>query len=465
MLATITKQPETDKIIVMKERTLIKNISIVNEGQISVSDLLIDQGVIQKIGQHLNDLKAKVIDGTGKYLFPGIIDGQVHFREPGFTHKGDLHSESKAAVSGGITSFIDMPNTSPNVLTVEILEEKYKIASKKSLANFGFFLGVNGDNLDEVIKLDTSKLLGVSDDGLYFTKKGNLLADNPETMEKLFANCKSIIAIHSEKEQIVEENENSYRKKYGENVPIEFHPIIRSEKACYEATKRAIDIANKHKARLHILHLTTEAETHLFRNDVPLQEKNITTEVSVHHLWFSDTDYKRLGTLIKWNPAIKTEKDKKGLLKALLDDRIDLVTTDHAPHTIEEKQKPYFQSMSGAPIVEHSLNIMLEFYKQDLISLEKITEKMCHNPATLYRIEKRGFIREGYFADLTIVDLNTSWTVSKENILSKCGWSPLEGTTFQTKVTHTFVNGNLVYNNGEFNESKKGMPLKVENGK
>lgn len=465
MLATITKQPETDKIIAMKERTLIKNISIVNEGQISVSDLLIDQGVIQKIGQDLNDLKAKVIDGTGKYLFPGIIDGQVHFREPGFTHKGDLHSESKAAVSGGITSFIDMPNTSPNVLTVEILEEKYKIASKKSLANFGFFLGVNGDNLDEVIKLDTSKLLGVSDDGLYFTKKGNLLADNPETMEKLFANCKSIIAIHSEKEQIVEENENSYRKKYGENVPIEFHPIIRSEKACYEATKRAIDIANKHKARLHILHLTTEAETHLFRNDVPLQEKNITTEVSVHHLWFSDTDYKRLGTLIKWNPAIKTEKDKKGLLKALLDDRIDLVTTDHAPHTIEEKQKPYFQSMSGAPIVEHSLNIMLEFYKQDLISLEKITEKMCHNPAILYRIEKRGFIREGYFADLTIVDLNTSWTVSKENILSKCGWSPLEGTTFQTKVTHTFVNGNLVYNNGEFNESKKGMPLKVENGK
>ncbi len=443
----------------MKERTIIKNISIVNEGQIILTNLLIEDGVIRKIGEFDEVSVTNSIDGTGKYLFPGIIDGQVHFREPGLTHKGDIFTESKAAIAGGITSFIDMPNTFPNVLTIEILNEKYQIASEKSLANFGFFLGVNGDNLDEVIKLDTSKLLGVSDDGLYFTKKGNLLADNPETMEKLFANCKSIIAIHSEKEQIVEENEQAYRGKYGENVPIEFHPIIRSERACYEATKRAIEIANKHKARLHILHLTTEAETHLFRNDIPLEEKNITTEVSVHHLWFSDKDYERLGTLIKWNPAIKTEKDKKGLLKALLDDRIDIVTTDHAPHTLYEKQKPYFQSMSGAPIIQHSLNIMLEFYKQGLISLEKIAEKMCHNPATLYGIEKRGFIREGYFADLTIVDLNSSWTVSKENILSKCAWSPLEGTLFQTKLTHTFVNGNLVYNNGQFNESLKGKAL------
>jgi len=443
----------------MTERTLIKNINIVNEGQIIVTDLLIDNGLIQKIGRHNDDQNAKVIDGTGKFLFPGIIDGQVHFRQPGLTHKGDLYTESKAAIAGGVTSFIDMPNTFPNVLTIDILNEKYQIASEKSLANFGFFLGVNGDNLDEVIKLDTSKLLGVSDDGLYFTKKGNLLVDNPATMEKLFANCKSIIAIHSEKEQIVEENEQLYREKYSGNVPIEFHPIIRSEKACYEATKRAIDIANKYKARLHILHLTTEAETHLFRNDIPLQEKNITTEVSAHHLWFSDKDYKHLGTLIKWNPAIKTEQDKNGLLKALLDDRIDTVTTDHAPHTLEEKQKPYFQSMSGAPMVQHSLNIMLEFYKQGLITLEKIAEKMCHNPATLYRIEKRGFIREGYFADLTIVDLKASWTVSKENILYKCAWSPLEGTTFQTKVTHTFVNGNLVYDNGHFNETKKGQAL------
>jgi dihydroorotase len=445
----------------MAMTTLIKNISIVNEGKITITDLLINNGIIQKIGEITESIDAQIIDGTGKFLFPGIIDGQVHFRDPGLTHKGDLYTESKAAVAGGVTSFIDMPNTVPNVLNMDILNEKYKIASEKSLANYGFFLGVNGDNIDEVIKLDTSKLLGVSDDGLYFTKKGNLLADNPETMEKLFANCKSIIAIHSEKEQIVEENENIYREKYGENVPFEFHPIIRSEQACFEATKRAIELANKHNAKLHILHLTTEAETHLFRNDIPLDQKNITTEVSVHHLWFSDKDYQRLGALIKWNPAIKTEKDKKGLLKALLDDRIDIVTTDHAPHTLEEKQKPYFQSMSGAPMVQHSLNVMLEFYKQGLISLEKIAEKMCHNVATLYRIDKRGFIREGYSADLTIVDLNSDWTVNKENILYKCGWSPLEGTTFQTRVTHTFVNGNLVYNNGEFNEEAKGQALAV----
>ncbi|MEO0066227.1 MAG: hypothetical protein RI983_1553 [Bacteroidota bacterium] len=443
----------------MTERTLIKNINIVNEGQIILGDLLIDNGVIKMIGQLTNITDSIIIDGTGKYLLPGIIDGQVHFREPGLTHKGDLYSESRAAVAGGVTSFIDMPNTFPNVLTLDILNEKYQIASEKSLANYGFFLGVNGDNLNYVINLDTSKLLGVSDDGLYFTKKGNLLADNPDTMEKLFANCKSIIAIHSEKEQVVEENEKIYREKYGDDIPIEFHPIIRSENACYEATKRAIDLANKHKARLHILHLTTEAETHLFRNDIPLEDKNITTEVSVHHLWFSDTDYRRLETLIKWNPAIKTEKDKKGLLKALLDDRIDIVTTDHAPHTLEEKQKPYFQAMSGAPIVQHSLNIMLELYKQGHISLEKIVEKMCHNPAKLYKIVNRGFIREGYFADLAIVDLNSIWTVSKDNILSKCGWSPLDGTTFQTKVTHTFINGNLVYNNGQFNEAQRGKAL------
>lgn len=447
----------------MIERTLIKNISIVNEGNTIVGDLLIDKGVIQNIGELDDDKKAIVIDGTGKYLFPGIIDGQVHFREPGLTHKGDLYTESKAAIAGGVTSFIDMPNTFPNVLTMDILNEKYQIASEKSLANFGFFLGVNGDNLNEVLELDTSKLLGISDDGLYFTKKGNLLADNPETMERLFANCKSIIAIHSEKEQIVEENEQLFREEYGENVPIKFHPIIRSEKACYEATKRAIAIANKHKARLHILHLTTEAETHLFRNDIALKKKNITTEVSVHHLWFCDRDYTRLGTLIKWNPAIKTANDKRGLLKALLDDRIDIVTTDHAPHTLEEKQKPYFQAMAGGPMVQHSLNIMLEFYKQGLITLEKITEKMCHNPATLYSIDRRGFIRKGYFADLTIIDLNVSWTVDKNNILSKCGWSPLEGTTFQTKVTHTFVNGNLVYDNGKFNETQRGRALKTLN--
>ncbi|GDX42093.1 dihydroorotase [Bacteroidota bacterium] len=443
----------------MARRTLIKNIQIVNEGTITCGDVLIEDSYILSIGQQIPADLATVIDGTGKYLIPGIIDGQVHFREPGLTHKADFTSESRAAVAGGITSFIDMPNTVPNVLNLTTLEEKNKLASAKSIANYGFFLGVNGDNLEEILKLDTSSLLAVSDDGLYFTKKGNLLADNPAILERLLANCKSIVAIHSEKEQLVEANESIYREKYGEDVPVEFHPLIRSEKACYEATKNAIAIANKYNARLHILHLTTEAETHLFRNDIPLEEKNITTEVSVHHLWFSDKDYARLGTLIKWNPAIKTEKDKIGLLQALVDDRIDIVTTDHAPHTLAEKQQSYFKAMSGAPIIQFSLNIMLEFYRRGLITLEKIIQKMSHNPAILYGIQNRGFIREGYYADLVIVDLNAAWTVTNECVLSKCAWTPLLGTTFHAKVTHTFVNGHLVYNNGQIDESIKGLPL------
>lgn len=443
----------------MTQPTIIKNSILVGADNLKAADVLIQDGIIKLIKKNISHPSAAIIDGTGKYLFPGIIDCQVHFREPGLTHKGDIYTESKTAVAGGVTSFIDMPNTKPNALTTDLLADKYRIASEKSLANFGFLLGVNAENIDEVIHTDTGSILGVTDDGLYFTKKGNLLADNPEIMEKLFANCKSLIAIHSEEEKVIEENEHLYREKYGENVPVKFHPLIRSEKACYEATKRAIDLANRHKARLHILHLSTESETHLFRNDIPLQEKNITTEVSVHHLWFSDKDYQRLGTLIKWNPAIKTERDKQGLLKALLDDRIDIITTDHAPHSLEEKQKPYFQSMSGAPMVQHSLNIMLEFYKREKITIQKIVEKMCHNPAILYRIKNRGFIREGYFADLVLVDLESSYTVSPKNIFYKCGWSPLEGTTFHSSINKTFVNGNLVYHNGKFDETHKGMSL------
>ena len=418
----------------MSKDTIIKNITLINEGQLRVADLLIKDQFIDKIGNVHPTENSLVIDGSGKYLFPGIIDGQVHFRDPGLTHKGDFYTESKAAIAGGVTSVIDMPNTVPNVLSVELLEQKHQIAAEKSLVNYSSFLGVNADNINTVIQTDTSNLIGVSDDGLYFTKKGNLLADNPAILEKLFANCQSIIAIHAEKEKLVEENEIIFREKYGEDVPIEFHPIIRSAQGCFEASK----------------------------DDIPLTQKRITTEVSVHHLWFSDVDYKRLGTLIKWNPAIKTEKDKDGLLKALLDDRIDIVTTDHAPHTLEEKQKPYFQAMSGAPIVQHSLNIMLEFYKQGKISLEKIAEKMCHNPAILYHIANRGFIREGYFADLTLVDSDKPWIVSQDNILYKCGWSPLLGTTFQTKVAQTFVNGGLVYDNGEFYESVKGQLLTLK---
>ncbi|SDG55970.1 dihydroorotase [Psychroflexus sediminis] len=443
----------------MNQDILIKNASIINEGRSVVGDVRISNGRIQKIGTLESEAADRVIDATGKVLLPGIIDAQVHFRDPGLTHKADLYTESKAAVAGGVTSFIDMPNTVPNTLSLERLQEKFDLAAGKSLANYSFFLGVNGDNIDEVLAMDTSQLIGVSDDGLYFTKKGNLLADSPEKMEKLFANCKSIIAIHSEKEEIVEANEEAFREKYGEDLPAKFHPLIRSERGCYEATERAIAIAEKHKARLHILHLTTEAETHLFRNDIPLQEKNITTEVSVHHLWFSDRDYERLGMRIKWNPAIKTEADRKGLLKSLLEDKIDLITTDHAPHTLEEKEQTYFKSMSGAPMVQHSLNCMLEFYKQGLISLEKLVEKMCHNPAILYDMTHRGYIREGYYADLVLVDLDSPWTVAKDNILYKCGWSPLEGTPFQTQVTHTFVNGNLIYDSGTFHEQAYGLPI------
>ncbi len=446
----------------MSQATLIQQVSLVNEGKIQVTDVLIQGERIQKIGSIPAQDEYQIVDGRGKYLLPGVIDGQVHFRDPGLTHKADLTSESKAAIAGGVTSFIEMPNTRPNTLTLELGADKYQLASTKSLANYGFLLGITADNLDEVIQWDTSKHLAITDDGLYFTGKGNILADQPAMLEKLFAAHKGLIAIHSEKEEIIEKNEEVYREKYGENVPIACHPLIRSEQACYEATERAIGLAEKHGARLHILHLSTAKETDLFRNDIPLEEKNITTEVSVHHLWFTDQDYERLGALIKWNPAIKTQKDKDGLLTALLDDRIDLITTDHAPHTLEEKQKPYFQSMSGAPLVQHSLNCLLEFYAQGKISLEKIVEKMCHNPAILYRIKERGYIREGYFADLTLVDLNSEWTVSKENILYKCGWSPLEGTTFHSKVLNTWVNGHLAYADGVFHEEVKGKALEVQ---
>ncbi len=446
----------------MSQATLIQQVSLVNEGKIQVTDVLIEGERIQKIGSISPLDQYRLVDGRGKYLFPGVIDGQVHFRDPGLTHKADLTSESKAAIAGGVTSFIEMPNTRPNTLKLELWADKYQLASTKSLANYGFLLGITADNLDEVIQWDTSKHLAITDDGLYFTGKGNILADQPAMLEKLFEAHKGLIAIHSEKEEIIEKNEELYREKYGENVPIAYHPLIRSEQACYEATERAIGLAEKHGARLHILHLSTAKETSLFRNDIPLKDKNITTEVSVHHLWFTDQDYERLGVLIKWNPAIKTQKDKDGLLAALLDDRIDLITTDHAPHTLEEKQKPYFQSMSGAPLVQHSLNCLLEFYHQGKISLEKIVEKMCHNPSILYRIKERGYIREGYFADLTLVDLNSEWTVSKENILYKCGWSPLEGTTFHSKVLNTWVNGHLAYEQGTFHEEVKGKGLEVQ---
>jgi dihydroorotase len=439
--------------------TLIRQARIVNEGQIQTADVLIGEGRFLRIGSIVPESHMQVIDAQGKYLLPGVIDGQVHFREPGLTHKADLHSESRAAVAGGVTSFIDMPNTRPNVLDLPSLEEKYRLAAEKSVANFGFLLGVNGDNIDQVLAMDTSALLALTDDGLYFTKQGELLADNPDTLERLLAGTDSIVAIHAEKEALIVANEALYRQQYGDDIPFRLHPVIRSAEGCYAASSEAIAIAEKHKARLHILHLSTGIETALFRNDIPLEEKRITTEVSVHHLWFCDADYERLGAAIKWNPAIKTAADREALWAALCDDRIDIITTDHAPHTWEEKSGNYFQAMSGAPLVQHALPCMLESHLNGRISLEKLVAKMCHNPAILYQIEGRGYIREGYYADACLVDLDSPWTVTPENILYKCGWSPLMGTRFRSRVISTFVNGRLVYNHGIFDDGVRGMRL------
>ncbi|MDQ3109137.1 MAG: dihydroorotase [Bacteroidota bacterium] len=438
---------------------LIKNATIINEGKTFVADVLIEDGIIKGIRNFPIASDYIVIDAEGKHLLPGIIDAQVHFREPGLIHKADIYTESKAAVAGGVTAFMEMPNTIPNALTIDILEEKYAIATKKSWCNYSFFLGISAGNEEEWKNINPETVCGITDDGLYFTEKGMMLCSNPQLMEKVFSEAEILIAIHSEDEDILEENKLHYQKIYGENIPFEYHPLIHSDEACFIATKKAIGLAEKFNTRLHILHLSTAKEAKLFRNDIPLSEKTITTEVCIHHLWFCDEDYKTHGAKIKWNPSIKTKTDREELWKALLDDRIDIITTDHAPHTIEEKGGTYFKCPSGAPMVQHSLIAMLEFYHQGKITLEKIAEKMCHNPALLYKIKNRGFIREGYCADLILIDLNSPFTVSKDNILYKCGWSPFEGQTFQSKITHTFVNGNIVYENGNFSRFPPGQRL------
>lgn len=445
------------------KKILIKNITIVSEGETNINDVLIHGEYIYQIGQIEENSSMEVIDGSNKILLPGIIDAQVHFREPGLTSKGNFYTESKAAIAGGITSFIDMPNTIPNTLTMEDLAKKQQLASENSLANYGFLIGVNEENIDLICQINHDNILGVSDDGLYFSKKKNLLVENPSILERLFAECNNIISIHAESELIIEKNEEHFKAIFGDNIPHKYHPKIRSESACLEASKLAIDLALKHNARLHILHLSTEAETHLFNSAIPVKDKKITTEASIHHLWFSEKDYESLGAKIKWNPAIKTCNDKIGLLKAINDDRIDIITTDHAPHLLEEKIQPYFKSASGGPMVQHSLQIMLELYKNGLISLEKIVEKMCHNVALIYKIEQRGFIKEGYFADLVIVDLQEKTTINKESLLYKCGWSPLEGATLHSKITHTFVNGYLVYKDGIFDQKIRSKQLKKKN--
>ena len=436
---------------------LIKNATIVNEGSSFVGDLLVENGIIKKIDSSITINSMTVIDASGKYLIPGLIDDQVHFREPGLTHKATIDSESRAAVAGGITTFIEMPNTVPQATNQQLLQDKFNIAEKTSFANYSFMFGGTNDNLEELLKTDPKTVAGIK---LFLgSSTGNMLVDNLEVLENIFSSTKLIISVHCEDEETIKKNTAEHKAQYGEHIPIELHPVIRSEEACYLSSSRAIELAKKTGARLHVFHVSTAKETTLFRNDIPLEEKQITSEVCVHHLWFSDQDYKEKGTHIKWNPAVKTAADRQGLWKALLDDRLDIIATDHAPHTLEEKSNSYLKAPSGGPLVQHALLALLEKVSEKVISIEKLVEKACHNPAIIFQIENRGFIREGYYADLVLIDLKAPQTVCKENILYKCGWSPFEGTTFSSSVTHTFVNGVLIYHEGVFNNEVKGKRI------
>ena len=442
-------------------KIVIKNAKIVNENQIFEGDILIENDFISKIAKDITGEADQIINANGQYLLPGVIDDQVHFREPGLTHKGCIESESKAAIAGGTTSFIDQPNTVPNAVTQELLEEKYKIGAEKSYANYSFSMGGTNDNLEEILKTNPRNVAAIK---LFLgSSTGNMLVDDPETLENIFSKTKMLICVHCEDEATIQANTQKYKAEYGDDIPVKFHHLIRSEEACYLSSSKAVELAEKTGARLHIYHLSTAKETALFRNDIPLKDKKITAEVCVHHLTFTNEDYETKGALIKWNPAVKTQKDKDGLWKALLEDRIDVIATDHAPHTLEEKDNVYTKCPSGAPLVQHSLNVMLENVKHGKISIERVVEKMCHNPAILFRVEKRGYIREGYKADLVMVDFDQSWTVEKDTILSQCGWSPLEGTTFNSKITHTFVNGHLAYQNGVFSDQRFGERLLFNN--
>ena len=436
---------------------LIKNATIVNEGSSFVGDLLVENGIIKKIDSSITTNSMTVIDASGKYLIPGLIDDQVHFREPGLTHKATIDSESRAAVAGGITTFIEMPNTVPQATNQQLLQDKFNIAEKTSYANYSFMFGGTNDNLEELLKTDPKTVAGIK---LFLgSSTGNMLVDNLEVLEKIFSSTKLIISVHCEDEETIKKNTADHKAQYGEHIPIELHPVIRSEEACYLSSSRAIALAKKTGARLHVFHLSTAKETALFRNDIPLEEKQITSEVCVHHLWFSDQDYKEKGTHIKWNPAVKTAADREGLWTALLDDRLDIIATDHAPHTLEEKSNSYLKAPSGGPLVQHALLALLEKVSEKVISIEKVVEKACHNPAIIFQIENRGFIKEGYYADLVLIDPKAPQTVCKENILYKCGWSPFEGTTFSSSVTHTFVNGVLMYHEGTFNDDVKGKRI------
>ncbi len=443
-------------------KKLIKNAQIVNEGIIFKGHLLIEGERIAKIFQANDDITSvennnEVIDIHNNYLMPGVIDDQCHFREPGLTHKATINTESRAAVAGGTTSFMEMPNTVPNTLTQKLLQDKYDIAEKTSFANYSFYMGASNDNIEEVLKTDPKTVCGVK--VFMGSSTGNMLVDNKETLEELFSKCKLLIAAHCEDETTIRNNMAAYKEKYGENVPIEYHPEIRSEEACYLSSSMAIELAKKHNTRFHLFHLSTAKEIGLLRNDIPLKEKRITAEACIHHMWFSDEDYETKGAFIKWNPAVKKASDRDAILNAVIDGTIDVIATDHAPHTIDEKLDTYFNAASGGPMVQHALVAMLEHYHNGKISLEKIVEKMSHAVADCFRIVDRGFIREGYYADLVVVDIDNPWTVEKENLLYKCGWSPMEGYAFKSKVMQTFVNGHLVYNMGDIDEDYRGKRM------
>lgn len=438
-------------------KVLLKNAKTVNEGTVKVQDILIHGEYIERLDSNITEANVKTIDCEENWVIPGVIDDQVHFREPGLTHKGTIATESSAAIAGGITSFMEQPNTNPQTTTIEKLEEKFQMAAASSYANYSFLFGGTNDNLEELKKVDPKSCSGIK---LFLgSSTGNMLVDDEQVIENIFKNTQMVISAHCEDETTIRNNLAIYKEKYGDDIPIKYHPIIRSEEACYLSSSRAIALAKKTGARLHVFHVSTGKETFLFDNTIPLKDKKITSEVCIHHLWFSDEDYQEKGTLIKWNPAVKTAKDRTALWEALLDDRFDVVATDHAPHTWDEKQNVYTKAPSGGPLVQHALPAMLQSYAEGKISIEKVVEKMCHNPSLLFDIEKRGYIKEGYFADLVEVAPNSKWQVKKANILYKCGWSPFEGVTFDHKVKRTFVNGFLAYENGKVNKQKAGRRL------
>jgi len=442
-------------------RILIKNAQIVNEGQVYKSDVLIENKYIKKINKSINEIADRTINAEGLHLLPGIIDDQVHFREPGLTHKADIYTESKAAVAGGITSFMEMPNTKPQTLTQELLKKKFEIGDQKSLANFTFFMGVSNNNLDEVLKTDPKNVGAIK---IFMgSSTGDMLVDDKKVLEEIFQKSKCLIAVHCEDEATIQENLKSAIEKFGDNIPMSMHPKIRSVDACYKSSSFAVQLAKKYNTRLHVFHLSTAKELELFDNSIELKDKKITAEVCIHHLYFNSKDYSKKGTLIKWNPAVKEKTDQDALLEALLNNKIDVIATDHAPHTINEKNKNYINAPSGGPLVQHALGAMLKFVKMGKISIENVVQKMSHNPSICFKIHKRGFIKENYFADLVLVDINKKYQVVEKDILSKCQWSPFLGDTLYGKINFTIINGNVVYENGIFNESQKGMRLVFEN--